>query len=133
VQDPVLSVLLQPYLTCLFQLNQIYRETTISVTGILAFMQTTADDQGRIRLPEAVRDRHGDHYRIVELPTHVVLLPIDDDPVEGIQDAVGDAFADFDHDDIEDESIAIAKTEIEAEIDDCKRLMSEHRDTGADQ
>lgn len=95
-------------------------------------MRTTADDQGRIRLPEAVRDRHGDRYRIVELPTHIVLLPIDDDPVEGIQDAVGDAFADFDYDDIEEESIAIAKTEIEAEIDDRERRLSEHRETSTD-
>lgn len=88
-------------------------------------MGTTADKRGRIYLPKAVRDRYGDRYRIVELPTHVVLLPVDDDPIEGIHDAVGDAFADIDHDDIESEAIATAKAEIEAEIDDRERRASE--------
>ena len=88
-------------------------------------MGTTADDRGRIYLPKDVRDRYGDRYRIVELPTHVVLLPVDDDPIEGIQDAVGDALADIDPEDIEDESIATAKAEIAAEIDDRERKASE--------
>jgi len=87
-------------------------------------MGTTADDRGRIYLPKDVRDRYGDRYRIVELPTHVVLLPVDDDPIEGIQDAVGDALA-IDPEDIEDESIATAKAEIAAEIDDRERRASE--------
>jgi hypothetical protein len=75
-------------------------------------MGTTADHQGRIRLPEAVRDRHGDRYRIVELPTHVVLLPIDDDPVEGIHEAVGDAFDNVGPNEIEEMSITSSKEEI---------------------
>jgi hypothetical protein len=62
-----------------------------------------------------------------------VLLPIDDDPMEGIHEAVGGAFADIDHDDIGDESIATARAEIETEVNDRKRRMSEHRDTGTDQ
>ncbi|TQQ79048.1 AbrB/MazE/SpoVT family DNA-binding domain-containing protein [Halonotius roseus] len=88
-------------------------------------MGTTADERGRIYLPKDVRDRYGDRYRIVELPTHVVLLPVDDDPIEGIHDAVGDAFADIDPDDIEGKSIATAKAEIAAEIDDREQRASE--------
>ncbi|RJX45241.1 AbrB/MazE/SpoVT family DNA-binding domain-containing protein [Halonotius aquaticus] len=88
-------------------------------------MGTTADERGRIYLPKDVRDRYGDRYRIVELPTHVVLLPVDDDPIEGLRDAVGDAFADIDHDDIEGEAIATATAEITAEINDRDRQSSE--------
>ncbi|MFC7042380.1 AbrB/MazE/SpoVT family DNA-binding domain-containing protein [Halonotius sp. GCM10025705] len=88
-------------------------------------MGTTADERGRIYLPKDVRDRYGDRYRIVELPTHVVLLPVDDDPIEGLRDAVGDAFADIDHDDIEGEAITTATAEIDAEIDDRERRASE--------
>ncbi|ESS09608.1 MAG: hypothetical protein A07HN63_00413 [uncultured archaeon A07HN63] len=88
-------------------------------------MGTTADERGRIYLPKDVRDRYGERYRIVELPTHVVLLPVDDDPIEGIHEAVGDAFADIDHDDIEDEAIATAKAEIDAETDDREPKASE--------
>lgn len=84
-------------------------------------MGTTADERGRIYLPKEVRDRYGDRYRIVELPTHVVLLPIDDNPLEGLQDAVGDAFADIDHDNLSEKTIASAKAELDAEIDDRDR------------
>ena len=88
-------------------------------------MGTTADERGRIYLPKDVRDRYGDRYRIVELPTHVVLLPIDDDPIEGVHEAVGDAFDDIDHDDLSETTIAGAKTELDAEIEDRERRASE--------
>lgn len=63
-------------------------------------MSKSTDERGRLYLPKGVRDRFGDRFRIVELPTHVALFPVDDDPVEGLQDAVGDAFADADPDDL---------------------------------
>jgi bifunctional DNA-binding transcriptional regulator/antitoxin component of YhaV-PrlF toxin-antitoxin module len=88
-------------------------------------MGTTADERGRIYLPKDVRDRYGDRYRIVELPTHVVLLPIDDDPIEGVHEAVGDAFDDIDHDDLSETTIAGAKAELDAEIEDRDRRASE--------
>jgi len=88
-------------------------------------MGTTADERGRIYLPKAVRDRYGDRYRIVELPTHVVLLPIDDDPIEGVHEAVGDAFDDIDHDELSAATIAGAKAELEAEIENRERRASE--------
>lgn len=55
-------------------------------------MATSTDKRGRIYLPKDVRDRFGDEYRIVELPSHVALFPVDDDPLEGLQEAVGGAF-----------------------------------------
>ena len=80
-------------------------------------MATTVDEQGRIYLPEDVRDRYGDQYRIVKLPNHAVLLPINDDPIEGIHEAVGDAFDDIDHDDLTEVTIAGTKTEVRSKID----------------
>ncbi|MFC6732194.1 MULTISPECIES: AbrB/MazE/SpoVT family DNA-binding domain-containing protein [unclassified Haladaptatus] len=55
-------------------------------------MSKSTDERGRIYLPKAVRERFGDKYRIVELPSHVALFPVDDDPLQGIREAVGDAF-----------------------------------------
>jgi bifunctional DNA-binding transcriptional regulator/antitoxin component of YhaV-PrlF toxin-antitoxin module len=55
-------------------------------------MSKSTDERGRLYLPKGVRDRFGDRYRIVELPSHVALVPVDDDPLEGIRTAVGDAF-----------------------------------------
>jgi bifunctional DNA-binding transcriptional regulator/antitoxin component of YhaV-PrlF toxin-antitoxin module len=55
-------------------------------------MSKPTDERGRIYLPKHVRDRFGDRYRIVELPSHVALFPVDEDPLEGVREAVGDAF-----------------------------------------
>jgi len=65
-------------------------------------MSKSTDDRGRIYLPKSVRDRFGDEYRIVELPNHVALFPVDEDPLEGIRTAVGDAFEDDDVDELKD-------------------------------
>jgi len=56
-------------------------------------MSKSTDDRGRIYLPKDVRERFGDQYRIVELPSHVALFPVDEDPLDGLRAAVGDAFA----------------------------------------
>ena len=51
-----------------------------------------ADDRGRIVIPRKIRKKYGDRYRIVELDDRVELIPLKKDPVEGLRDAVGDAF-----------------------------------------
>lgn len=51
-----------------------------------------ADDRGRIVIPHEIREKHGDKYRVVELKDRVELIPLKDDPIEGLRDAVGDAF-----------------------------------------
>ncbi|WP_138007723.1 AbrB/MazE/SpoVT family DNA-binding domain-containing protein [Halalkalirubrum salinum] len=63
-------------------------------------MSKSTDERGRIYLPKEIRDRFGDQYRIVELPSHVALFPVDADPVEGLRAAVGDAFAETDVDEL---------------------------------
>jgi bifunctional DNA-binding transcriptional regulator/antitoxin component of YhaV-PrlF toxin-antitoxin module len=63
-------------------------------------MSKSTDERGRLYLPKDVRDRFGDRYRIVELPTHVALFPVDEDPLAGVRAAVDDAFADTDTDDL---------------------------------
>jgi len=65
-------------------------------------MSKSTDDRGRIYLPKSVRDRFGDEYRIVELPNHVALFPVDEDPLEGVRAAVGDAFEGDDVDELKD-------------------------------
>lgn len=51
-----------------------------------------ADDRGRIVIPSEIREKHGNRYRIVELDDRVEMIPLKNDPIEGLRDAVGDAF-----------------------------------------
>jgi bifunctional DNA-binding transcriptional regulator/antitoxin component of YhaV-PrlF toxin-antitoxin module len=75
-------------------------------------MSKSTDERGRIYLPKDVRDRFGTKYRIVELPSHVALFPVDDDPLEGLRAAVGDAFEDTDSDQLK----SVAKKRISQEV-----------------
>lgn len=53
-----------------------------------------ADDRGRIVIPSEIREKHGNRYRIVELDDRVEMIPLQNDPIEGLRDVVGDAFDD---------------------------------------
>ncbi|WP_280535802.1 AbrB/MazE/SpoVT family DNA-binding domain-containing protein [Halopenitus sp. POP-27] len=80
-------------------------------------MSKSADDRGRIYLPKDVRERFGERYRIVELPSHVALFPVDDDPLEGLRAAVGDAFGGTDADDLKTDAREAISREVRAEAD----------------
>ena len=78
-------------------------------------MSTSTDERGRIYLPKDVRERFGDRYRIVELPSHVALFPVDEDPLEGLRAAVGDAFAEMEPDELKREAREAIDREVTAE------------------
>ncbi len=82
-------------------------------------MSKSTDERGRIYLPKDVRERFGDQYRIVELPSHVALFPVDEDPLDGLHAAVGDAFAETATDKL--------KTDAREAIDRAVRADAENR------
>lgn len=84
-------------------------------------MGTTIDERGRIYLPKEVRDNYGEQYRIVQLPTHVALIPIDDDPLDGLREAVGDAFEGTEIEELRDHAREAVKADAEAEMADRER------------
>lgn len=51
-------------------------------------MASQVDDQGRLYLPKATRERYGERFRIVELQDGLKLIPVPDDPVEGLKEAM---------------------------------------------
>jgi len=79
-------------------------------------MGTSTDERGRIYLPKDVRDQYGEEYRVVRMPTHVALIPLDEDPLEGVRDAVGDALEGTDVDELREEALETAKADAEAEM-----------------
>lgn len=79
-------------------------------------MGTSTDERGRLYLPKEIRDRYGEDYRVVKMPTHVALIPIDDDPLAGLRKAVGDALEGKDIDELREGALRTAKSDVEAEI-----------------
>lgn len=43
------------------------------------------DGRGRLTLPKEIRERYGDHYRIVQLHDGLKLVPIEDDPLDALR------------------------------------------------
>jgi bifunctional DNA-binding transcriptional regulator/antitoxin component of YhaV-PrlF toxin-antitoxin module len=80
-------------------------------------MPKSTDERGRIYLPKGVRERFGDRYRIVELPNHVALFPVDEDPLEGLRSAVGDAFDATDDVKLKDEAREAISREVRGEAE----------------
>jgi bifunctional DNA-binding transcriptional regulator/antitoxin component of YhaV-PrlF toxin-antitoxin module len=78
-------------------------------------MSKSTDERGRIYLPKDVRERFGDQYRIVELPSHVALFPVDENPLDGLRAAVGDAFADTQADDLKAQAREAITREVRSE------------------
>ena len=78
-------------------------------------MSKSTDERGRIYLPKDVRERFGEQYRIVELPSHVALFPVDEDPLDGLRAAVGDAFAETDADELKSDTREAVSRDVRAE------------------
>lgn len=87
-------------------------------------MSKSTDERGRLYLPKDIRERFGDRYRIIELPSHVALFPVDDDPLKGIRAAVGDAFEGRDVDELKED----ARKSISQEIRDETHRRSQNRE-----
>lgn len=81
-------------------------------------MSKSTDERGRIYLPKDLRERFGDQYRIVELPTHVALFPVDEEPLEGLRAAVGDAFDEKEADELKAKAREAISREVQAEAAD---------------
>lgn len=50
----------------------------------------TLDDRGRLTLPKDLRNRYGDHYRIVELHDSIKLVPVSADSLEALREEFAD-------------------------------------------
>jgi hypothetical protein len=74
---------------------------------------TETDDRGRIYLSKRLRKEYGERFHVVEYSDHIELVPVDDDPVEGLREAVGDAFEGKSVGELRDEAEELAREEAE--------------------
>lgn len=80
-------------------------------------MSKSTDERGRLYLPKDVRERFGSEYRVVELPNYVALFPVAEDPLQAVQDAVGDVLADRSIEELQTAARQHGRAEVAAERD----------------
>jgi bifunctional DNA-binding transcriptional regulator/antitoxin component of YhaV-PrlF toxin-antitoxin module len=88
-------------------------------------MSKSTDERGRIYLPKDIRERFGDRYRIVELPSHVALFPVDEDPLDGLRAAVGGAFSDVESDEMKTRARRALSREVAGNVGEHSRDSGE--------
>lgn len=69
-------------------------------------MSIETDEEGRLSLPERLRERYGEQYHVVERANRVELVPVSDDPLEAVCASAGG---------LQDASIEAIRADIEVE------------------
>lgn len=92
-------------------------------------MSVETDERGRIYLSKELREKHGERFRVLDLPHRVVLIPIDEEPLQAVRSAVGDTFEGKPIEELKAEIVEAAKDETAAEAQerDERRQAAESR------
>lgn len=84
-------------------------------------MAVETDDRGRLYLPKDLREKHGERFRVLDLPHRVILIPIADDPLQAVRDSLGDRFADRSLRAVGRDIQEAAAAEVDAEVSERER------------
>ena len=77
-------------------------------------MTVETDDSGRLYLSAAQREKYGEKFHVVEYEDRLELIPIDDDPLQAVREAAGDAFEGKSVEDLRTEAREQARADAEA-------------------
>lgn len=55
-------------------------------------MSVETDSHGRLYLTSEQRKKYGEKFHVIEYEDRLELIPIDEDPLQAIREAAGDAF-----------------------------------------
>jgi AbrB family looped-hinge helix DNA binding protein len=73
------------------------------------------DSRGRVYLPKEIRERHGEKFKVIELESGIKLIPLDEDPVEGLKEAMKDA-EDMELEDLSEKAGEKAREELREDL-----------------
>lgn len=73
------------------------------------------DSRGRVYIPKGMRDEFGESFKVVKLDSGIKLIPLDDDPVDGLRDSMEGA-EDIELDKITQEAEKKARKEVKDDI-----------------
>ena len=72
-------------------------------------MSAETDDRGRLYLDKALRERYGERFHIVTYRDRIELIPVDEDPLTGLREAVGDALSGASREDLRSAALEEAR------------------------
>lgn len=82
----------------------------------MSMIEVETDERGRVTLPKAVRERFGQHYRLVELDDEVKLIPIPEDPVAALRDAASDELREASVEDLREAALDAGRAQAEENV-----------------
>ena len=74
-------------------------------------MSIQTDTEGRLYLPAELREEYGENFHVVRYDDRLELIPIADDPLAAVREAVGDAFEGRSVAELKEEALATAQRE----------------------
>jgi hypothetical protein len=77
-------------------------------------MTVETDSNGRLYLSAAQREKYGEKFHVVEYDDRLELIPIDDNPLQAVREAAGDAFEGKSVEALRTEAREQARTDAEA-------------------
>jgi len=88
-------------------------------------MSVETDSHGRLYLSSELRKKYGERFHVVEYEDRLELIPIDENPLQAIREAAGDAFEGEAIDELRESVREQAKKDAEAGFDRGKRAVKD--------
>jgi len=80
-------------------------------------MSIQTDTEGRLYLPAELREEYGEKFHVVRYEDRLELVPIADDPLAAVREAVGDAFDGKSVGELKAEAVATAQREARNDLE----------------
>ena len=88
-------------------------------------MSIEADAHGRLYLSADLRRKYGERFHVVEYEDRLELIPIDEEPLQAIREAAGDAFEEKSIAELRDDARTQATQDARAGFDRGRRERGE--------